>query len=239
MRIPRASVAAACIALLCCGITIPFASAALADDWTPQDTGLSQSYAATPTWSDEFESGPITAGASLVTQPDASKWSKINAQPQWNGERQSYVDDAAHSAVSGGKLHIAVTRNVGSGGGFQSAQISTIGKVSFKYGLFAARVRMTRGTGLWPSIWLFGEDPQKYEEISMVELGASGGSDGRAASVAWFSTGAGQKAVRAGLPAALSVEPAAFADDFHGQRAHLPHNALRKRRTRLSRVNSL
>lgn len=215
---------AACLALLCC-TAITITSAALADDWTPHSAGLSRSYdAAAPSWSDEFTSA-TSAGVSLVTTPDPDKWSKIKAQPQFNGEMQTYVDDAAHSAVSGGKLHLAVTRNADNSG-FQSAQLSTIGKVSFKYGLFAARIRLPRGQGLWPSLWLFGDSADKYEEISLMELaGGSGGSDGRAASVTWFSKGAGQKAVRAGVPAALSVEPAAFADDFHGELFSRVHNA--------------
>lgn len=231
----RTPPAAAVLLLLLCCAAITATHAALADDWTPQSAGLSHAYtAAAPAWSDEFAAGPSSGGVSVVTQPDQTKWSKITGPPKFNGEMQTYVDDAAHSAVSSGKLHLVATRDAPAslGSGFQSTKLSTAGQVSFHYGLFAVRARLPRGRGLWPSIWLFGDaagEAAKYEEISIAELGA-GGNDGRAASVAWFSKGDKQSVVRAGVPAALSVEPAAFADDFHGQPLALTHNAGGARR---------
>ena len=94
-------------------------------------------------WSDEFE-GP--AG----TPPDARRW-EHELGPGGNGELQAYTRE---NAVLDGRGNLAITAAPDR----TSARIRTKGRFDFTYGRIEARVRVPRGTGLWPAVWALGAD---------------------------------------------------------------------------------
>lgn len=123
--------------------------------------------AGTVVFADEF-SGPSI---------DRSRWT-VYTGTVYNNELQAYVDDAANvriapgSTIAGagnGVLIIRATaRDAGVGPEFQSARLH--GRVLFRYGTAAARIKLPAGAGLWPAFWLLGAgDWPHHGEIDIME----------------------------------------------------------------------
>jgi len=60
---------------------------------------------------------------------------------------------------------------------FFSSRINTQGKLGFKYGRIEARIKMPKGDGTWPALWLLGKNITSVQwptcgEIDIVEVGA-------------------------------------------------------------------
>ncbi|MBX3166558.1 MAG: glycoside hydrolase family 16 protein [Candidatus Eremiobacteraeota bacterium] len=103
-------------------------------------------FAATPFWSDEFN----TPG-----RPDPAKWTFQFGDDGWgNQELQNYTDRNAR--VADGLLTITATKE---GETYTSSRIHSQGKGDFLYGRVVARARLPRGRGTWPAIWmLYSQD---------------------------------------------------------------------------------
>jgi beta-glucanase (GH16 family) len=94
-------------------------------------------------WADEFD-GP--AGA----PPDPRSWSYELGQGG-NGELQRYTD--VNAALDGdGSLAITARADL------TSARLVTKGRFAFTYGRVETRVRVPRGSGVWPAVWALGAD---------------------------------------------------------------------------------
>ena len=128
-----------------------------ADTWTPAAAGR-VGYDAAPVWADEFD------GATL----DRTKWTPEDIAWPHNGELQYYSPDVKYVNTTDGRLHITASDDDNGGRLFTSGRIDTEKTVQFRRGLFAARIKMTQGQGLWPAWWMFGTGP-KYSEIDIAE----------------------------------------------------------------------
>lgn len=101
-------------------------------------------------WSDEFE------GESLNTDD----WRFETGANGWgNNEWQNYTN-GANAGVSDGKL-IITAKKTGPGqqvGDYTSTRL--LSKQTFKYGRVEIRAKMPdhQGNGLWPALWMLGED---------------------------------------------------------------------------------
>jgi beta-glucanase (GH16 family) len=73
--------------------------------------------------------------------------------------------------VSDGILHLRAQRGpTKSGRKWQSALVTTRGLFSQRYGVFQARMRWTKGSGLWPAFWLLEADATgPRPELDLVE----------------------------------------------------------------------
>jgi beta-glucanase (GH16 family) len=107
-------------------------------------------------WSDEFD------GTSL---DETNNWTHqlgdgcdIGLCNWGNNELQQY--EATSTKVSNGLLTITANREVDPGGQFKytSSRINSVGKRSFQYGLFEARIKIPTSQGLWPAFWMIGDD---------------------------------------------------------------------------------
>lgn len=135
-------------------------------------TGLSQApdaeppgAAGGPVWSDEFDR---PGGAAL----DGSKWEALTGGLGWgDGELQAYTADPSNLSYNGeGQLVIAAQRAAGAGGAqYTSARITTSGRLEFNHGRVEARIRIPRGTGLWPAFWLLGAQ-QPWPEHGEIDI---------------------------------------------------------------------
>ncbi len=93
------------------------------------------------------------------TQLDKSVWNYMQGDgcPNlcgWgNNEPQIYTKENAR--VANGFLSITATNqnNV-----YNSSRITTKGKVEFQYGIVEVRAKLPKGKGLWPAIWMLGND---------------------------------------------------------------------------------
>ena len=70
-----------------------------------------------------------------------------------NNERQIYTKK--NVAVSDGNLIITATKN---GSLYESGRITTKKKIEFQYGTIEVRAKLAKGHGLWPAIWMLGND---------------------------------------------------------------------------------
>lgn len=100
----------------------------------------------TLTWSDEFN-GTALNTADWTYETGASGWG--------NNELQNYQAGSSNAYTSSGKLVIEARNE---GGGYTSARIITQGKQSFKYGRIDIRAKLPQGQGIWPALWMLGDN---------------------------------------------------------------------------------
>ncbi|MFN5849657.1 MAG: family 16 glycosylhydrolase, partial [Chitinophagales bacterium] len=106
-------------------------------------------------WSDEFDANGAI---------ESSKWHHQTLLPNgnswYNGELQHYTDLSSNSFSNNGMLNIvakkesytnqSVTKN------YTSARLNS--KFAFTYGRVDVRAKMPLGAGVWPAIWLLGQN---------------------------------------------------------------------------------
>ncbi|MGH7439106.1 MAG: glycoside hydrolase family 16 protein [Polyangiaceae bacterium] len=116
----------------------------------------------TLTWSDEFN-GPNG------TAVDPSKWTHDVGGTGWGNQEFEYYTNGSQNAVQqDGYLVVTATPQGASqytcsypSNGpckYTSARLKTEGLFSQQYGRFEARAQMPTGKGLWPAIWMLGND---------------------------------------------------------------------------------
>ncbi|WP_088324369.1 family 16 glycosylhydrolase [Polaribacter tangerinus] len=124
-------------------------------------------------WSDEFN---------YSGKPDDTKWS-----PEYgfiaNKEEQYYTDSIKNSRVEKGKLiieaHKETIKNKDHGnpdflkkswkkyaaerkvGKYTSGRLTTKNKAAWKYGKIEVSAKLPKGRGMWPAIWMLGENKNK------------------------------------------------------------------------------
>jgi beta-glucanase (GH16 family) len=105
------------------------------------------------TWADEFDVNGL---------PDSAKWSfetKGNVYGWGNNELQFYTEkEAGNAFVENGILKIVAKQDSIEGKGYTSARLITHNKASFTYGRMEIRAKLPAGRGLWPAIWMLGDN---------------------------------------------------------------------------------
>jgi len=93
---------------------------------------------------------------------DRSKWNVIITGDHFNDELQAYIDSASTLFVENGCLVFRpqyspgfITKD-GKRFDFTSARITTQNKFDFAYGTAEAKIKLTKGSGLWPAWWMLG-----------------------------------------------------------------------------------
>jgi beta-glucanase (GH16 family) len=111
------------------------------------------------TWDDEFN-GPDGSAV------DPTKWKHDVGGTGWgNNELEYYTDGTQNAVVMGGNLVVTATKAGASQYKcsygtctYTSARLLTEGLFSQQYGRFEARAQMPSGKGLWPAIWMLGDN---------------------------------------------------------------------------------
>jgi len=114
-------------------------------------------------WSDEFD------GKSA--QPDPQKWTYEKGKVR-NNEAQFYTFDRRENArVENGKLILEARKEKYENSEYTAASIVTAGKFSFQYGRIEIRAKVPHGRGVWPALWMLGENEgwPKCGEIDIME----------------------------------------------------------------------
>lgn len=98
----------------------------------------------------------------------------------WTARTGSQFDLSAASYSSGnvfldGQGHMVIQATRGKGGNYTSGWVWTKNSLSFGYGTVTARVKVPKGQGLWPAVWMIGADSDTLGwpasgEIDMAEL---------------------------------------------------------------------
>ena len=123
-------------------------------------------------WSDEFD---------YTGLPDGLKWNYDTVGNSWgwgNNELQYYTSERKENAwVNDGKLIITALQEEGFPAKYTSARLTTKHKGDWLYGRVEVRAKVSKGTGIWPAIWMlptenkYGEWPHSGEIDIMEHVG--------------------------------------------------------------------
>lgn len=114
-------------------------------------------------WHDEFEG---VYGAA----PDPAKWEHERGGEGWgNHELQFYTEQTDNAALDGNSCLVITAHEVPAFEQanrtcwygpcrFTSARLVTYQKFSFTYGLVEARLKIPFGQGIWPALWMLGDN---------------------------------------------------------------------------------
>lgn len=184
-------------------VTITFSSGGVND--TGYSTPLNYpNY--TLTWNDEFN------GSSL-----SSDWTQEIGNGNWgwgNNELQYYR--AQNTSLENGYLIITAKQENFGGKNYTSSRIKTQGNVFHTYGRIDIRAKLPFGQGLWPALWMLGENfsstgwPSCGEIDIMEMIGGNGWNDRTVhGTVHWEDNGHAQYGGH------NSLTSGRFADEFH------------------------
>lgn len=158
-------------------------------------------------WQDEFDGDALnTSNWSFETGTGTSGWG--------NNELQYYREE--NTSVGNGVLTIEARNESFGGSNYTSSRITTQGKQEFKYGRIDIRAALPYGQGLWPALWMLGDNFStigwpECGEIDIMEL--TGGGDGDKTvfgTIHWDDDG-----TKADYGETTSLSSGTFADEFH------------------------
>jgi beta-glucanase (GH16 family) len=103
-------------------------------------------------WQDEFNGSAISARC----------WDYVWTPFNNASELQAFVSSPKNSLVKDGMLNIVALKENATVNGrtfnYTSAELMTLGKASWTYGRFEARIRIPKGQGFWPTFWMIPQD---------------------------------------------------------------------------------
>lgn len=159
-------------------------------------------------WQDEFNGSALSADWNQEIGNGNSGWG--------NNELQYYR--AENTTVSDGFLQIQARSEFFDGYNYTSSRITTQAKQSFKYGRIDIRAALPYGQGLWPALWMLGDNIgtegwPACGEIDIVELvggNIPGGGDNVVHGTAhWDDNG------HADFGNSNALSSGTYADEFH------------------------
>ncbi len=160
-------------------------------------------------WHDEFEGNSVNTDYWVFETgdgcPNLCGWG--NNEWQYYREQNAWVED--------GVLTIEARRENAGNRNFTSARMKTQGKKSFQYGRIDIRALLPKGQGMWPALWMLGENITsvgwpKCGEIDIMEMiGGSGQENQTHGTLHWDINGH----VQAG--GSYTLSSGTFADEYH------------------------
>ena len=100
-------------------------------------------------WEEEFD------GSSL----DLAVWNYETGASGWgNNESQYYRSGNKNAELDQGYLRITAKEETHLGAPYTSARLTTQGKESFQYGRIDIRAKVPHGQGVWPALWMLGDN---------------------------------------------------------------------------------
>jgi beta-glucanase (GH16 family) len=100
-------------------------------------------------WSDEFN------GKTL----NASNWTNETGGGGWgNNELEYYTNSVKNTFLTGGCLVIEARKETIGTNDYTSARIISKDKKTFTYGRIDMRAKLPKGQGLWPALWMLGNN---------------------------------------------------------------------------------
>ena len=157
-------------------------------------------------WSDEFDGSSLSSNWTFDIGTGSSGWG--------NNELQYYTDQ--NYTVAGGYLEIKAKSETFNFQEYTSTRIKSQGINSWKYGRIDIRAALPYGKGIWPALWMLGDNISSVGwpscgEIDIMEMiGGEGFNDRTIHGTAhWDQSGHSQYGNSFTLPSGK------FADEFH------------------------
>lgn len=118
-------------------------------------------------WSDEFTGNTINNNNWLFESGNNNGWG--------NSELENYTNRIQNTFVSNGNLIIEARKESYGGFNYTSARMITKNKQSFKFGRIDIRAKTPTGKGIWPALWMLGNNIDAVGwptcgEIDMMEI---------------------------------------------------------------------
>ncbi len=160
-------------------------------------------------WHDEFEGDQINENHWVFEIGDGCP----NLCGWGNNELQYYRWDNAW--VSNGVLTIEARKENFGGRGYTSSRIKTQGRESFKYGRIDIRALLPEGQGIWPALWMLGDNivtvgwPTCGEIDIMEMIGGNGRENQVHGTLHWNSNGHAQAG------GSYTKSSGTFAEEYH------------------------
>lgn len=162
-------------------------------------------------WQDEFDGNTLSSDWVFELGdgcPDLCGWG--------NNELQAYRRE--NTEVKDGFLTIKAIQESFGGKNYTSSRIKTQGKKSFTFGRFDIRAVLPKGQGLWPAIWMLGDNITQVGwpacgEIDIMEMvgGSASGRDNTVhGTVHWDNNGQ-----YANFGGSVTLQQGIFNDKFH------------------------
>ena len=118
-------------------------------------------------WSDEFNGNQIDPNTWTFESGNNNGWG--------NNELEFYTSSTQNAFVSNGNLIIEARQQASGGFPYSSARIKTQDKKTFTYGRIDIRAKLPTGQGIWPALWMLGNNISTVSwpacgEIDIMEL---------------------------------------------------------------------
>jgi beta-glucanase (GH16 family) len=157
-------------------------------------------------WSDEFDGTSLSADWTFDIGTGSWGWG--------NNELQYYTDQ--NYTVANGLLEIKAKSETFNSQDYTSTRLKTQGLQSWKYGRIDVRAAVPYGKGIWPAIWMLGDNISTVSwpacgEIDIMELIGGEGLNDRTV----YGTGHWEQAGHAQYGDSYSLTSGKFADEFH------------------------
>jgi len=119
-------------------------------------------------WQDEFGGATLNSDWSYELGNGCS----VGNCGWGNNELETYTNNTANVRLENNRLIITA---INTGGGYTSARIKTQTKIKPRYGRIDVRAKLPKGQGIWPAIWMLGENITTISwpacgEIDIMEL---------------------------------------------------------------------
>ncbi len=100
-------------------------------------------------WSDEFSSNYI----------NPANWSYDTGGSGWgNNELEYYTNSSKNAYTTGGYLVIEARKEAMGSNNYTSARMISKDKKTFTYGRIDFRAKLPKGQGIWPALWMLGNN---------------------------------------------------------------------------------
>lgn len=101
-------------------------------------------------WNDEFDNKTINSNSWTFESGNNNGWG--------NNELEYYTDRSQNVFVSNGNLIIEARKEQYNGYNYTSTRMITKNKKVFKYARVDMRAKMPKGKGIWPALWMLGNN---------------------------------------------------------------------------------
>jgi len=165
-------------------------------------------------WHDEFDGPP-------GSKPDERKWTPELGGGGWGNQELQYY--TGHNAYQDGKGHLVIEARLENPANsscwygpcrYTSARLITKEKFALTYGRVEARIQIPSGQGIWPALWMLGQDIDvvgwpECGEIDIME------NIGREPATIHATIHGPNYAGAGGISGSYSLKKGRFADHFH------------------------